>query len=466
MAVVNECADFVAGDGRGENAGVSGLGVGMSDSGKRRVVITGMGLVSPLGNTPQALWEALAAGQSGVRPLTRFPCDTLPVKCGAEAIEFTADIENFGPLDKLMQRTIRKGLKVMCREIQMAVASAQLALVDARLDVSQRNPERVGVTFGSDYIMTAPEELTDGIRNCLDAAGQFDWNRWAECGLPKVDPLWLLKYLPNMPASHVAIYNDLRGPSNSITMREASGNLTLGEAYTTIVRGSADAIVAGATGTRIHSLKTVQVALQEELAEGDGTPSRMSRPFDKGRRGMVLGEGAGVLVLEEREAALRRGATILAEVLGQGAAMAADPAGRPDYEQALTLAGAKAIRDAGLEPAAIGHVNAHGLSTVAVDRAEARALQRVFGSHVAQVPVVAAKSNFGNLGAGGSVVELMGSILAFQHGALFPLLNYESPDPDCPIRAVVDHGTPPGRTVLKWSVTPQGQASAIVVGAA
>jgi 3-oxoacyl-[acyl-carrier-protein] synthase II len=420
-----------------------------------------MGLVSPLGNTPQALWEALAAGQSGVRPLTRFPCDTMPVKCGAEAIEFTADIENFGPLDKLMQRTIRKGLKVMCREIQMAVASAQLALVDARLDAAQRNPERVGVTFGSDYIMTAPEELTDGIRNCLDANGLFDWNRWAEFGLPKVDPLWLLKYLPNMPASHVAIYNDLRGPSNSITMREASGNLTLGEAYTTIVRGSADAIVAGATGTRIHSLKTVQVALQEELAEGDDAPARMSRPFDKGRRGMVLGEGAGVLVLEEREAALT-------EHLGEDrrAAMAADSSGRPDYEHALALAGAKALRDAGLEPASVGHVNAHGLSTVALDRAEARALQRVFGTRAAQVPVVAAKSNFGNLGAGGSVVELMGSILAFRHGSLFPLLNYESPDPDCPIRAVVDQATPPGGTVLKWSVTPQGQASAIVLGAA
>jgi 3-oxoacyl-[acyl-carrier-protein] synthase II len=181
---------------------------------------------------------------------------------------------------------------------------------------------------------------------------------------------------------------------------------------------------------------------------------------------MVLGEGAGVLVLEERETALRRGATILAEVLGQGAAMAADSAGRPDYEQALTIAGAKAIRDAGLDPSAIGHVNAHGLSTVAADRAEARALQRVFGPHVAKVPVVAAKSNFGNLGAGGSVVELMGSILAFQHGALFPLLNYESPDPDCPIRAVVDRATPPGHSVLKWSITPQGQASAIVIGAA
>ena len=194
----------------------------MSATSKRRVVVTGMGLVCPLGSSPTALWEALSTGTSGIRPLSKLPTDVLPTKYGGEALQFTADIENFGPLDKAMQRTIRKGLKVMCREIQMAVASAQLALGDARLDAAQRNPERTGVTFGSDYIMTMPEELIDGVRNSLDEQGQFQWTNWAERGLPKVDPLWLLKYLPNMPASHVAIYNDLRGPSNSITLRAVS----------------------------------------------------------------------------------------------------------------------------------------------------------------------------------------------------------------------------------------------------
>ncbi|MFO0901718.1 MAG: beta-ketoacyl-[acyl-carrier-protein] synthase family protein [Pirellulales bacterium] len=438
----------------------------MSATAKRRVVVTGMGLVSPLGNSPNALWESLAAGKSGIRPLTKVPADALPTKYGGEALEFSADIENFGPLDKTMQRTIRKGLKVMCREIQMAVASAQLALLHARLDATQRNPERTGVTFGSDYIMTVPEELVDGVRNSLDENGEFQWTNWAEKGLPKVDPLWLLKYLPNMPASHVAIYNDLRGPSNSITLREASSNLTLGEAYTTIVRGSADAIVAGATGTRIHPLRTIHVVLQEDVAKADVPPEQASRPFDKNRLGMVLGEGAGVLVLEERETALARGATVLAEVAGQGAAMAADRRGKADYARALALAGRKALADAGMTADDVGHVHAHGLGTRDMDRAEAQALSELFGGRRTPVPVVAAKSYFGNLGAGSGAVELIASILALQAGRLFPVLNYETPDPECPVAAVQTHDVPAGRSVLKWSVTPQGQASAIVVRAA
>lgn len=442
------------------------MGAGMSGNGARRVVITGMGLVSPLGNHPAALWEALATGRSGIGPLTRIPCDVLPTKYGGEAREFTADIDNFGPLDKAMQRTIRKGLKVMCREIQMAVASAQLALLDARLDVNQRTPERTGVTFGSDYITTVPEELTDGVRNCLDEQGQFQWEWWAERGLPKVDPLWLLKYLPNMPASHVAIYNDLQGPSNSITMREASSNLTLGEAWCTILRGSADAIVAGATGSRIHPLKSIHVLLQEEVAHADVPPAEAARPFDRDRLGMVLGEGAGVVVLEEREFAERRGATILAEVVGQGSALVADRRGTPDLEGALVLAAQKALASAGLQSEQIGHVNAHGLGTRALDRAEARALQRVFGHRSRTVPVVAPKSYFGNLGAGSGLVELMASVLALRHGRLFPILNYRTPDPECPLMAVTTHDVAAGDSVLKWSVTPQGQASAVIVRAA
>jgi 3-oxoacyl-[acyl-carrier-protein] synthase II len=435
----------------------------MSEQVGRRVVVTGMGLVSPLGNSPAALWDALAAGQSGVRPLTRLPSDALPMSYGAEATEFNADISDFGPLDKNMQRTIRKGLKVMCREIQMAVASAQLALVDARLDASQRNPERTGVTFGSDYIATVPEEMTDAIRNCLDEAGKFQWERWAEFGLPKIDPLWLLKYLPNMPASHVAIYNDLRGPSNSITLREASGNLTLGEAFATIRRDSADAIMAGATGTRLHPIKSVQVVLQEQVAQADVPPAEASRPFDRERLGMVLGEGAGVVVLEELATATRRGATPIAEILGQGASTVADVHGKANLEEAMYLAARRALEESRITPDQLGHVNAHGLGTQEMDRAEARALQRLLGEAASRVPVVAAKSYFGNLGAGGSMVELMASILAMRHGRLFPILNYRTPDPECPVRAVTSHDAPAGETVLKLSCTPLGQASALVI---
>ena len=430
---------------------------------QRRVVITGLGLVSPLGSSAPALWEALVAGRSAVAPITQFCADSLPTQVAAEATQFTGAIENFGPLEKTLQRTIKKGLKVMCREIQMGVAAAQHALVDAQLDPSIRQPERTGVTFGSDYIITLPDDYVDAVKACTDEAGRFQFSQWAERGIPQIDPLWLLKYLPNMPASHVAIYNDLRGPSNSITLREASANLTLGEAYSTIQRDSADVILAGATGTRVHSIRSLHVVMQEEFAGGtQADPTKRSRPFDRQRSGQVLGEGAAVLVLEERQAALKRGIRLLGEILGHGSAVVHRGQLGPDLETAITIAIQKALGSAQRSPAQIGHIHAHGLSTVGGDRAEAKAIRNVFGDQ--SIPVVAAKSNFGNLGAGGGLVELIASLTALEHGHLFPTLNYEDPDPDCPIAVCRSASVPAGDCFLNISYTPQGQATAVVVG--
>src|SRR5688572_5871084 len=244
----------------------------------RRVVITGLGVVSPLGNSPEKLWQALAAGESGVRELTTVPVEALPTRYGAEARDFTGSIEDFGPLDKAMSRTIKKGLKVMCREMQMGIAVAQLALSHAGVKLAQANLDRFGIVYGSDYMLTVPQEFTSGIRNCLEE-GKFDFRHWGQKGLTSVEPLWLLKYLPNLPAAHIAIFNDLRGPSNSLTVREASSNLAIAEAYMTIVRGHADAMIAGATGTKVHPARTLHVVTQEEIATGDGDPAALSRPF-------------------------------------------------------------------------------------------------------------------------------------------------------------------------------------------
>ena len=260
-------------------------------SSSRRVVITGQGLVSPVGNSPQLLWDALTNGRSGVAPLERFAADFLPTSFGGEARDFQGQIDDFGPLEKMMKRNIKKGLKVMCREIEMGVAAAQLALSDAGLAAGDYDPDRTGAIYGTDYIMTMPEEFSSGIQNCLNDQGQFEFERWAEEGLPKVTPLWLLKFLPNMPASHIAIYNEFRGPNNSITMREAAANLAIGEAFCLIVRNAADIFVTGATGTRIHPLRTVHICLQEEIAINGVAPEKASRPFDRDRTGMVLGEG-------------------------------------------------------------------------------------------------------------------------------------------------------------------------------
>ena len=435
----------------------------MSTSTSRRVVITGLGLVSPLGNSVESFWNALVSGRSGVTYLQDLPADALPMAWGAEALDFTGKIDDFGILQKDQKRLIRKGIKVMCREIQMGVAAAQKALAAAGLKPGDYDPERTGVVFGSDYILTTPQEFIDGVRSCLGDERQFEFDKWASQGLPKVTPLWLLKYLPNMPASHIAIYNDLRGPSNSLTMREASGNLAIGEAHQLIARGSADTILAGATGTRVHPLRTVHVVLQEELATEGDDPSRVCRPFDRDRSGMVLGEGAGAIVLESLETAQRRGARILAEIVGGGSSAVMDGRGIANCQVATRNVLRQSLHSAQLTPDDVGHVHAHGLSTRRNDAAEAQAIDSVFGQRRRPVPVVAAKSFMGNPGAAGGVIELIASVLSMEHGRLFPVLNYETPDPECPVHVVRTEDTSPGDAFINVNITPQGQASAVVV---
>ena len=174
-------------------------------------------------------------------------------------------------------------------------------------------------------MLSVPEEFSEGIVQCLDEHGQFQFARWGTEGMTKMSPLWLLKYLPNMPASHLAIYNDFRGPNNSLTLREAAANAAVGEAYQIILRGSADVMLVGATGTRLHPMKMIHAVQQEEVCLGDGDPAAASRPFDRDRRGMVLGEGAGAIVLEELASAQARGATIYGEVLGAATSSVAGP---------------------------------------------------------------------------------------------------------------------------------------------
>ncbi len=432
----------------------------------RRVVIAGLGLISPLGNTPESLWEALSSGRSGVGPLQAFPARYLPTKFAAEARDFSGAIDDFGPLEGEKKKTIRKGLKLMCRESQMGVAAAQRALSDAGLGASDAlDPERTGVVFGTDYMLTLPDDFASGIQHCLGEDGVFDFTRWAVDGMPQVTPLWLLKYLPNMPASHVAIYNDLRGPNNSLTLREAASNAAVGEAFRTIVRGSSDVMVAGATGTRVHPMKTVHAITQEEVAGNGVEPTRASRPFDLNRSGMVLGEGAGAVILEELEHAKARGARIYAEVLGAASGSAMNRQGVADRKKVLTNVMIAAIKDSGLEPRDIGHVHAHGLSTRSCDEEEAAALQAVFGARSTQPPITAAKSYFGNLGAASGLIEMIASVLSIQNGTLFKVLNTDTPDPRCELSLAVE-GSKAGANFLNVNVTPQGQASAVVIAKA
>jgi 3-oxoacyl-[acyl-carrier-protein] synthase II len=336
-------------------------------------------------------------------------------------------------------------------------------MFDSGLTQGKFDPERTGVVFGSDYMVSDPLEFADPVRQCVGSQGAFQFSRWALEGMPKMNPLWLLKYLPNMPAAHLAIYNDLRGPNNSLTQREASSNLAIGEAFRYIARDSADIIITGATGTYVHPTKTIQAVLQQELAGNGAEPSQASRPFDRERTGMVLGEGAGALVLEDLESAQRRGVTIYGEVLGAACATVLDRNRVARRGKALEHVLRGALRDAGASAQDVGHIHAHGAATRSGDVEEAQAICAIFGPAEKQPPVTAAKSYFGNLGAGSGTLELLASLLALRHGELFPILNYRSPDPQCPINAACCDGVSPGQTFLNANVTMQGQASCVLV---
>ncbi len=430
----------------------------------RRVVITGMGQISPLGMELDSFWNALAQGDSGIRRIESLPGQVLPSPYAAEAREFTGHISDFGNVDKDQTRAIRKNLKVMCREIQMGVAAAQRALQHSGLAIGSYAPERAGVIFGSDYMMTLPEEFEKATQACLNSNGEFEFEKWAERGLPEVTPLWLLKYLPNMPASHVAIFNDMRGPNNSITLREASSNAAIGEALLTIARGHADLIIAGATGTRVHETRTVHSVLQDPVAAGDDELAGKCLPFDLNRQGMILGEGAGALVLESLEHAQARGATILGEVIGQSISTASTPDRKADRAAAVANALAMVCRDAEIEPGDIRHINAHGLGSQQSDWDEAAGIVRFLGNAAKDVAVVGLKSYFGNLGAGSGIVETVGSVLALQNGLLPATLGYSTADARCGLRV---QGTPQeisgDGVFINLNFSPQGQAAAVAI---
>ncbi len=425
----------------------------------RRVVITGMGVIGPLGLSPDQTWDALRDNRSGVIALTNGHASAFP--CGGVADEFTGKIDDFGPLEATQKKAIRKGLKLMCREIKMGVAAAQHALHSAQLARGSFEPEGSGVVYGCDHIVTLPEEFIDGFKECINGSNTFEFEKWGGQALGEVTPLWLLKYLPNMPASHIAIYNDLRGPNNSLTYREASSNIALGEATATIRRGAAERIVAGATGCSIAPLRAVQLSLHSQWTRNGCAPNEASRPFDAARNGMVPGEGAGALVLEDHDVAVARGATIYGEIVGYGSSTVVDRNSVADIETAVCNAMRGALRIAGMRPEELGHVHAHGAGTQHGDAAEAAGIAKALGD--AATPVTAAKSYFGNLGAASGMVELVSSILAMRDGNLFPILNCRTPDPSCPINLVSTSGVVAGSSVLNINYTPQGQASAVIV---
>ena len=426
----------------------------------REVVITGAGVVSPIGIGKQALWKSLCERRSGVAPIAAWQQTRLPARFGAEVRDFDAK-QYVSP---------RKTLKVMCREIQMGYAAAILAVQDAGLKPTAVesgpaaavvvDPERFGIVFGEEFHYSVPEDMLEVARHCV-VEGHFEYDRWGSRAMSDIFPLWLLKYLPNMTACHLAIALEARGPNNSITIGEASSLSALIESARIIARGHADVMIAGGTGSRLNLTALIHRGDCKMSLRNDD-PASASRPFDAARDGMVNGEGAGAIVLESREHATARGANILARVLGDSLTFDPPANNSVQHENGFHRVIRAALRSAELEPGQIGHVNAHGLSTQEDDRAEARAIRDCLGD----VPVTAPKSFFGNLGAGGGAVETIVSLCALAAGEIPVTLNYQTPDPNCPLRLVFDEPRKLEQpTALLLNKSGSGQVAAVVIAA-
>ncbi len=418
-------------------------------SSPRRAVLTGVGVLTSIGLDLNTFWRSLLVGRSGIRPLKAFDTSSLPVHIAGEIPDFDAR--------RYVEKKQGKSLKVMARTIQLAVAAAQLALDDGAVDKSKLDPTRFGVEFGAGLIATELEEIA--VASQLSANCQphrVDLEKWGELGLPSMPPLWMLKYLPNMLACHVSILHNAQGPNNTITESDVAGLLALGEAFRIIGREGADFFLVGGADSRLGPLSLARNCLFQPLSKRNDAPEKACRPFDRQRDGTVLGEGAGVLVLEELEHARKRGARIYAEVVGFGAAFDGKRSGA-----GLARALRAALAEAGIGPQDIDHVNASGFSTVPNDIWEARAIQEVFGN--CRTPVFAAKSYFGSLGAGSATAELAASLLALKEGVVPRTLNYEEPDPECPVTVVAGTPRPMERPYfLKISFTEMGQCAAVV----
>jgi 3-oxoacyl-[acyl-carrier-protein] synthase II len=427
---------------------------------ERRVVITGLGVVTPLGIGAAAYWSALAEGRGAVAPISSFTVGDLPNNVGGE-------VRGFDPKALALpkhRKQLAKNLSKMARDIQLAVGAAELALADSGLADGGVDPTRFGVDLGAGLISSELDELAPAIDLASRDDGSFDYKVYGKEGIEQIEPLWLLKYLPNMLACHISIFNDCQGPSNTITEAEAASNIAIGEACRIIGRGRADVMISGGADSKIHPLSLVRVSLLDQMSRWTGDPARSCRPFDRARSGWVPGEGAGILILEEREHAVKRGAKIYGEIIGFGSGCDAQPGGGIDPDGAGTeLALRAALRDAGLGPAEIGHISAHGAATLDSDLAEARAIHRVFGPGPA-VPVTALKGYMGNLVSGCGAVELIGSLLGVNQGLIPPILNCDEPDPACDLDLVLGSPRPTeNRVFIKTNVTRHGQAAALVV---
>ncbi len=373
----------------------------------RRVVVTGLGALSPVGNTADEFWSSLLQGRSGVGPITKFDTDGYPTRIAGE-------VRDFDPLNFVDKKDARR----LDPYLQYAVAASVLAVQDAALDTGKVDSSRFGVLIGSG--IGGITTLLDSHRNLL------------EKGPDRVSPFFIPMLIINMSSGLVSMRFGAKGPNSSVVTACATGNHAIGDSFKIMQRGDADVMIAGGAEAIIVPLTIAGFCAMKAMSTRNDEPTKAMRPFDATRDGFVCGEGAGIVVLETLEHALARDAKIYAEIVGYGMTGDAHHLTAPDPEgDGAARAMTAAIRDAGLEPTAVGYINAHGTSTPYNDKFETLAIKRVFGEHARRLAVSSTKSMTGHLLGAAGGVEAIATVLALHHGVLPPTINYETPDPEC-----------------------------------
>jgi len=385
---------------------------------RRRVVVTGIGLVCSVGTGTEETWEAIRSGKNGIGPITQF--DPSQFSC-----RIAGEVKNFDPLHYVEKRDVKK----MGRFIQFAMAASEFAMKAARLEISPEEADNAGVYIGSG--IGGFEVIEREHRNLL------------EKGPGRISPFFIPACIVNLASGYVSIKYGAKGPNSATATACTTSAHSIGDSYRLIQYGDADVMICGGSEAAVTPLSVGGFAAMRALSTRNDEPAKASRPWDKERDGFVVGEGAGILILEELEHARRRGATILAEVVGYG--MSGDAyhiTSPPDDGDGAYRVMRKALHDAGIEPSAVQYVNAHGTSTDVGDRAETIALKRAFGDHAKKLAVSSTKSMTGHLLGGAGGLEAGITVLAIRDGIAPPTINHDVPDPECDLDYVPNQARP------------------------
>jgi len=429
-----------------------------------RVVVTGLGAVSPLGLSAEETWAGLCAGRCGIRRIRAFDPTGVPCELGTEVPEYR--------IQDRVPRTYRKAVKLMCRDIELAVMAAGEALAASGLITKGIDPEKVNVdptrmavNIGAGIICCDLVELAPAMA-ASTTEGRFDLRRWGQAGIELITPLWLLKYLPNMLACHIGIIHDIQGPSNTITCGEVSAHLAIGEAAQVIARGDADVAVAGGADAKVNQMMVLrQHLVKRAVGTQDVDPETVCRPFDAQACGAIFGEGAGIVVLENLDHARARQARILAEIAGVGQSHSLSPA----YERlepsglGVRIAVEKALADAEIGPEDIDLVIPHGTAVPPDDLAEARGLEAALGPAAGRVPVWPTKSMLGTTGAASGALDVVAAVRALQESVIPAAKNFDRPAAGCHLNVVTGRRTGRIGHALCCSYTFGGQTAALVL---